>query len=147
MNKLNSYSLFIGIIIYLIYEKLFYILFSINDILLFMFKFNNTIYLFGFIISTLFTICGVFIIYNDVVKKVFTNKLIVKYIFILIALALIFFSVNYMMGYIGKSSREMDKEVSIFMEYYEYRNIIYSINSILLAIVFLYQLRNTNDRQ
>ncbi|MDY0089012.1 MAG: hypothetical protein RBR78_01460 [Flavobacteriaceae bacterium] len=135
MEKLRQYSFFIGILLFLIYDKVFFTLLSLNDIYLFTFKGNETLYIIGFIVSIILANVILVSLYKVFIKSEKHNLFIIRLLFILALIVVLFLWTNYYLGYLGRT--EVAKHLQdIFFKYYDYKNTIYFINSSILLILY-----------
>lgn len=135
MEKTRQYSFFTGALLFLIYDKVFFTLLSLNDIYLFVFKGNESLYITGFIVSIILANIILVNLYNLFLKSNKHNLFIIRLLFILAFIVVLFLWTNYFLGYLGKS--EVDEHLQdIFFKYYNYKNTIYFINSSVLLILY-----------
>jgi|SRR5690606_4013180 len=143
MKKKCNYSLFIGVLLFLIYEKCFFVLFSLNDIFLLSFKGNETLYIIGLILTIILNNTVIVSLHKSFAKLETYNLYIVKLLVILILVVIMFLWTNYYLGYLGKSEVEQELQ-NIFFKYYDYKNTIYFINTTILIILYGYNVLKAN---
>lgn len=135
MEKLRQYSFFTGALLFLIYDKVFFTLLSLNDIYLFVFKGNETLYIIGFIVSIILANVILVSLYKVFINSEKHNLFIIRLLFILALIVVLFLWTNYYLGYLGRA--EVVKHLQdIFFKYYDYKNTIYFINSSILLILY-----------
>lgn len=135
MEKLRQYSFFTGALLFLIYDKVFFTLLSLNDIYLFVFKGNETLYIIGFIVSIILANVILVSLYKVFINSEKHNLFIIRLLFILALIVVLFLWTNYYLGYLGRA--EVVKHLQdIFFKYYDYKNTIYFINSSVLLILY-----------
>lgn len=137
MSSISRYSFISGILLFLIYERSFNLLFLLNDVGLFIFEMRESYYIAGFALSILLTNLIAVGLYNTYLKsmspKLFCKKLLIG----LALLVLTSLGVNYFLGTLGM--REMDKSLQdVYYRYYDSKNIIYFINTTILLILYSY---------
>lgn len=135
MEKSRQSNFFIGVLLFLIYDKGFFALFSLNDIYLFVFKGNETLYIMGFIISIILANIILVSLYKLFMKSEKHSLFIIRLLSILVFIMILFLGANYYLGYLGRS--DVAKHLQdIFFKYYHYKNTIYFINSSVLLILY-----------
>jgi len=145
MKNQRNYSFFIGVILFLIYEKCFFVLFSLNEIALFQFKGTETLYIMGLILTIILTNTVIISLYRSFIKLEIYKTYIVRLIAILLVGVIIFLWTNYYLGYLSKSEIGQDLQ-NIFFKYYDYKNTIYFINTTILVVLYGYNVLRTKEK-
>lgn len=149
MKNQRNYSFFIGVILFLIYEKCFFVLFSLNEISLFQFKGTETLYIIGLILTIILTNTVIISLYRSFIRLKTHNKAYTVRLITILLLGIIFYlGANYYLGYLGSNGIEQDIQ-NVFLKYYGYKNTIYFINTTILIVVYgFYILRyNSSNNQ
>lgn len=150
MNKAQYNSFLMGILGYLIYNNIFGILLSLNDVLLFNFHLKETIYVSCLVIAILLTNGILYVLYSYYVNTVLSsNRIIITSAILLSAIILISMGVNYYLSHFDYSTIILQEEYNsteIYRQYYEMRGIIYFLNSLILMIILLMGLKRKNKR-
>lgn len=147
--KKSQYNIFLmGIIVYLIYSNIFEILLSLNDVLLFNYHLNETMYISGIVIAVLLTNGLIYLLYSYFVKTIISNARIITTVIILSVIILIFMGINYYLAHFDYSAilKEEYSSTDLYRQYYEMRGIIYFLNSLLLMIILLLGLKKKSNR-
>jgi len=137
MKKLHPFSFLVGILLVLIYDKILFTILSLNDIFLFVFKGNETLYIIGFIIGVIITNIVLVRLYKLFIKSEKQNLFTIMLLFILVFTVILFFGTNYYLGYLGKSEVDIHLQ-DIFFKYYNYKNTAYFVNTIVLLILYVW---------
>lgn len=146
MKNQQNYSLFIGIILFIIYEKCFFILFSLNEIFLFQFKGTETLYIIGFALTIILANTVIINLYKSFIRLKTHNKAYTVRLITILLLGIIFYlGANYYLGYLGSNGIEQDIQ-NVFLKYYGYKNTIYFINTTILVVLYGYNVLRTKEK-
>ena len=147
MKDLQYKSFLMGIIVYLMYKSIFYLLFSLNDVLLFNSNFNEKIYILGLAISAVLTNGVIFLFYTYFVKADINLKRIIAALLTLSAIIVISMGINYYLAHFDYSTvlEEEYSNLEIYKEFYETKEMIYVSNSVLLMIVLLIDMQKKRN--
>ena len=144
MKNKSNLSLFVGIILFLIYERSFYILFSLNEIFLFQFKVAEALYVVGLVVTVILTNLVAITLYQSFIRSKVDKGYIQRLIAILLLCVVIPFCENYYLGILGRSGVEQESQ-DIFFKYYNYTGVIYFVNTaILMSVYGIYILKKKN---
>ncbi|MDO5637494.1 MAG: hypothetical protein Q4G18_09625, partial [Myroides sp.] len=84
-------------------------------------------------------------LYRSFIKLEVYKRYIVRLIAILLVGGITFLWTNYYLGYLGKSEVEQELQ-NIFNKYYDYKNSIYFLNTIILVILYGYNVLRTKEK-
>lgn len=82
MKQKSSRSLFVGALLFLIYERCFYLLFALNEITFLHFKGTEDSYVTGLILALIIINVVVFCLYKSFVKYIAFKIYVLKLIFL-----------------------------------------------------------------
>lgn len=138
MRNFNKHLFYVGILMYIIYYKIFYTLSSLNELLLMKLNFSETLYSFGFIIVAIITSISIFLLYkSNIANRIVDRKTAIKFTILL----LIVLSINFTIGrYLTILGEQMSNE-EIFLKQianYDLINLIFFIQTFLwIAFLFI----------
>jgi|GEM_PF-4008493 hypothetical protein len=147
MKGLNNYSFFVSIIIYIIYEKIYYILCMLDEILLLKLNFSSEAYFLGFIVSALLTSISVVFLYRIfIMDKIINRKAAMYCSKLLILILFISFGTSKYLSVIAAKDSNND----IFLKQianYDYINLIFFILTFVLLVFFFIRNVIINKKQ
>lgn len=126
----------VSVLMYIMFEKVFYILFSLNNIIMFKINTNNNLYFLGFILSAISSLIVMFFLYRFFIKQtVYDKKFLIKVLILFIVVLLVYFGLNRYSGILSETSTNQETFLKL-TTYYSYVDIIYFITSAILLLVF-----------
>ena len=136
MKESNYYNFIIGVLLFIFYEKSFYFIHSLNELLLFSIKSSETLYIIGFIISIVITDVLIAFLYKVYFKNDRYKRCVLQLLIVVVIVVLLSFGANYYLGYFGRIG--VDKRLQdIFYKYYDYKDVVYLINTTVLIALYL----------
>ena len=127
----------VSVLMYIMFEKVFYILFSLNNIIMFKINTNNNLYFLGFILSAISSLIVMFFLYRFFIKQtVYDKKFLIKVLILFIVVLLVYFGLNRYSGILSETSTNQETFLKL-TTYYSYVDIIYFITSAILLLVFV----------
>ena len=128
---------FSGFLSYIIFQKLFYCLSGIANILLIYFDINRSLYMTTLILSGIISLLFLGVLFRYLIKTELNSRRIITLFFILIIVVLSYFGINKYTGYLAENDKSVDIEV---LKYFAYPEFVFAATvgvSILLLFTFI----------
>ena len=128
---------FLGFLSYIIFQKLFYCLSGLANILLIYFDISKSLYITILILSGIISLLFLVVLFRYIMKLALNSRRIMTLFFVLVIVVLSYFGINKYAGYLA----ENDKSVGIeTLKYFAYPEFIFAATmgvSILLLLTLI----------